>query len=92
MKYEKAQILLPKDIVELLQQYADGKYIYIPKKAENKKNWGENSGYRDEIKNRNIEILNKHLNGIPIKDLAKQYYLTENSIRRILRAYKTQDK
>ena len=37
MKYEKAQNLLPKDIVELLQQYADGKYIYIPRKAENKK-------------------------------------------------------
>ncbi len=88
MKYEKAQNLLPKDIVELLQQYADGKYIYIPRKAENKKNWGENSGYKDEIKKRNIEIFNKHLKGTPIKALAKKYYLTENSIRRILRAYK----
>ncbi len=88
MKYENAHNLLPKDIVELLQQYADGKYIYIPRKSENKKSWGENSGYKDEIKKRNIEIFNKHLKGIPIKVLAKQYYLTENSIRRILRVYK----
>lgn len=92
MKYEKAQTLLPKDIVELLQQYADGKYIYIPRKTENKKSWGENSGCKDEIKKRNIEILKKYLNGMPIKDIAKQYYLTENSIRRVLRAYKTQGK
>lgn len=92
MKYEKAQTLLPKDIVELIQQYVDGKYIYIPRKTENKKSWGENSGYRDQIKKRNIEILNKHLNGTPIKDLAKEYYLTENSIRRVLRAYKAQNR
>lgn len=39
MKYEKAQTLLPKDIVELIQQYVDGKYIYIPRKTENKKIW-----------------------------------------------------
>lgn len=88
MKYENAQNLLPQDIIELLQQYADGTYIYIPKKAENKKGWGENSGYKDEIKKRNIEIYNKHLKGIPIKILAKKYYLSENSIRRILRLFK----
>ena len=67
MEYEKAKNILPKDIVELLQQYVDGKYIYIPRKVENRKNCGENSGYRYEIKKRNIEIFNKYLNGIFIK-------------------------
>ena len=41
MKYKKAQDILPSDIIEILQQYIEGGYIYIPKKT--KKSWGENT-------------------------------------------------
>lgn len=88
MKYENAQNVLPKEIVQLLQQYIDGKYLYIPRKDENKKSWGEDSGCNSELKKRNIEIYNKYNKGITVKELANQYYLTENSIRRIIRKYK----
>ncbi|RDC49143.1 DNA-binding response regulator, partial [Acinetobacter sp. RIT592] len=37
---------------------------------------------------RNIEIFNKYKEGISIKELTKHYYLTENSIRRIIRQEK----
>ncbi len=37
MKYEKAQNILPDGIIEMIQNYIDGGYIYIPKKNENKK-------------------------------------------------------
>lgn len=30
MKYKKAQEVLPKHIIELLQEYVDGEYLYIP--------------------------------------------------------------
>lgn len=40
MKYEKAQNILPYNIIELIQKYTDGGYIYIPRKNENK-NHGE---------------------------------------------------
>ncbi|MCH5139151.1 DNA-binding response regulator, partial [Clostridiaceae bacterium UIB06] len=30
MRYEKAQNILPQDVIELIQQYVDGGYLYIP--------------------------------------------------------------
>ncbi|WP_105615304.1 CD3324 family protein [Vallitalea okinawensis] len=85
MKYENAQNVLPEDVIELIQQYADGQYLYIPRKHENKKAWGESSGTRVCLRNRNKEILMRYNQGESIKDLTKQYYLTEQSIRRIIR-------
>ncbi|MCC0635071.1 MULTISPECIES: CD3324 family protein [unclassified Clostridioides] len=89
MKYEKAQNILPEEILELIQEYTDGSYLYIPRKSENKKAWGENSGSRNILKERNREILDKYNKGISVKELTKDYYLTEHSIRRIIREEKS---
>ncbi|MGG7179404.1 CD3324 family protein [Clostridium paraputrificum] len=88
MKYENAQNILPSSIIRELQQYVDGIYLYIPKRENNKKSWGEDSGFRQELVKRNIEIYEKFLKGISVKELAKGYYLSESSIRRIIREYK----
>lgn len=88
MRYEKAQNILPKDVVELIQQYIDGGYLYIPTKCDNKKAWGENSGTKVNLKKRNSEIFNRYNEGVSVKDLTEQYYLTEHSIRRIIRQEK----
>lgn len=88
MKYEKAQNILPEDVIELIQQYIEGGYLYIPVKNENKKAWGENSGAKDSLKERNREIFDLYNQGISIKELAADYYLTEYSIRRIIRQEK----
>lgn len=37
MKYENAQNVLPEHIIELIQEYMEGGYLYIPIKYENKK-------------------------------------------------------
>ena len=34
MKYVKAQDVLPKEILKIIQEYVDGKYLYIPRKNE----------------------------------------------------------
>lgn len=88
MKYENAQNVLPNNIIEELQQYVDGIYLYIPKKDNNKKSWGENSGFKHELVKRNNEIYNKFLTGMSVKELVEHYYLTGNSIRRIIRKYR----
>ncbi len=88
MKYEKAQNILPKDVIQLIQKYIDGGYLYIPRKPENKKAWGENTELKNTLKKRNMEILKKYNKGISVKELTKEYYLTENSIRRIIRQEK----
>lgn len=42
MRYEKAQDILPEEILQIVQEYIDGEYLYIPRKEENKKTWGKN--------------------------------------------------
>ncbi|GIM32276.1 CD3324 family protein [Paraclostridium bifermentans] len=88
MKYKKAQNILPKEVLDLVQKYIDGDYIYIPKKDKNKKSWGEVSGIKDELKTRNFEIYIEYSQGTSIKQLSTDYFLSESSIRRILYSYK----
>ena len=85
MKYKKAQDILPQYMIYDLQQYIEGGYLYIPKKEENKKSWGENTNTKKELNKRNKEIAKKRRNGKSIQDLAKEYFLTEYSIRRIIK-------
>ncbi|AIY82849.1 CD3324 family protein [Clostridium baratii] len=84
MSYKKAQDVLPEEILKIIQEYIDGEYIYIPRKNENHKSWGEKSGIRNSLKIRNNEIYKKYLNGATINELAQEYYLSEKSIRRII--------
>ncbi|SFB38968.1 CD3324 family protein [Clostridium frigidicarnis] len=85
MKYKKAQNILPAHVLEVIQEYIDGGYLYIPRKSNNKKSWGENSGIRKDLKRRNREIFKRYNEGISVKDLTDKYYLTESSIRRIIK-------
>ncbi|CEK37120.1 CD3324 family protein [Paraclostridium sordellii] len=84
MKYEKAQNILPQYIVNLIQEYIDGGYLYIPRKNENKKSWGEISGAKSNLRKRNKKICIDYEKGMKIKDIAKKYYLSESSIRKII--------
>lgn len=84
MSYQKAEHILPKDLVELIQDYIDGEYIYIPRKEENKKSWGEGTSIRKEMTLRNKNIYSDFLNGLDISTLAGKYYLSHKSIQRIV--------
>ncbi|MEQ8155343.1 MAG: CD3324 family protein [Clostridiaceae bacterium] len=88
MKYQKAQNILPQDIIELIQQYVDGGYLYVPRKCTSKKAWGENSGIKNSLRKRNNEIFNRFQDGVSVRELSEQFYLTEDSIRRIIRREK----
>ena len=46
MKYIKADSVLPIALVEELQSYIQGGYIYVPSRKDSKKKWGELSGCR----------------------------------------------
>ncbi|WP_434301825.1 CD3324 family protein [Clostridium botulinum] len=81
--------MLPDGIIEMIQNYIDGGYIYIPKKNENKKSWGENTETKRYLKVRDKEIFNKYSSGASVKILAEEYFLTEGSIRRIIRNQKS---
>lgn len=84
MSYVKAEKILPQEIIELIQKYVDGEYIYIPRKNCNRKAWGENTNIKNEIKTRNHNIYMKYINGTSVEVLATEYYLSEKSIQRII--------
>lgn len=41
MRYIKAQKVLPEEVIELIQKYVDGEFIYIPRKDGKQKAWGK---------------------------------------------------
>lgn len=88
MGYRKAEEILPVEIIELIQQYVDGTGIYIPRKQENRQEWGAKTSYRCELRERNRVIYREYLSGVTVCDLAERYYLSEKSIQRIIRQEK----
>jgi len=84
MRYVNAKDVLPKDVLALLQEYTQGEYIYIPKKAESRKSWGDNTNSKTETQQRNIEIYQKYKTGCKTAELAVEYFLSEKSIQRII--------
>lgn len=84
MSYQKAELILPQELLKLLQEYAQGQYLYIPKKSENYKEWGANTATREQLKQRDKEIYRKYTSGISAINLADEYYLSLKSIQRIL--------
>ena len=61
MKYVNANTVLPSALVEELQKYIQAEYLYVPAKNEQRRAWGELSGYRAEICKRNERIVEKQL-------------------------------
>lgn len=84
MKYLNAMDVLPDALVKELQEYLQGGYLYIPAKKGHYRCWGELSGARKEIDARNREIIQKYYSGISIEQLAKEYFLSEYAIRKII--------
>ena len=83
MSYISAEDVLPKEVIEIIQQYVSGKMIYIP--CKEKKTWGSESRAKQYYIMRNHEICIKHKNGITMKALAEEYSLSVKSIQRIIR-------
>ncbi|TCT16203.1 Mor transcription activator family protein [Natranaerovirga pectinivora] len=84
MSYKKASDILPKELIDIIQKYVDGEYIYIPRKEDNRKSWGDKTRSKNEVYERNLTIYSKYKSGISVKKLAETYYLSPNWIHRII--------
>lgn len=84
MGYVKACDVLPAHLISLVQEYVDGQYLYIPRKKDNKKSWGELNGTKKDLNIRNREIYLKYNSGASVSNLAEYYYLSEKTIRKII--------
>ena len=85
MKYLNAKTILPDALVKELQNYIQGGYLYIPVKQEQQKRWGEVSGYRQELAQRNRQIKRDYQDGVSMDRICEKYNLchTENHIPKI---------
>ena len=83
MKYENGKDRLPADLLCEIQKYVSGKFVYIPS-SDKKRAWGETSGYKQYLSDRNRDIKAKFHAGAGIGALADEYYLSFDTIKKIV--------
>ena len=88
MGYKNAVCVLPDDLIVAIQQHIDGEYLYIPRKAESKKKWGELTNTKHFLNERNTAIFEEYQCGVPVEELASKYYLSPKTVYKILAAMK----
>lgn len=84
MSYKNACDVLPEELIKEIQKYADGQLIYIPRKNVKTFSWGEKSGARRRLAERNKMIVEHYYSGKTIKELSNMYYLSEKRIQGII--------
>ena len=73
----------PEGLLKQIQRYVSGETIYVPAREE-KKAWGETSGYQQYIRERNREIRQGFEQGKTIDQFMDRYALSYDSIKRIV--------
>jgi Mor family transcriptional regulator len=84
MPYLKADQILPKELIQEIQKYAQGVQIYIPRIEKSRLGWGQKNGTRKKLKIRNNQIKQLKKEGRKLEELADFYNLSIDSIRKIV--------
>jgi Mor family transcriptional regulator len=84
VNYKNGRDVLPPSLLIELQKYIQGDLVYIPKPTDQRANWGEVSGTRKLLADRNAEICLYYSNGWTVADLEHKYHLSSESIRKII--------
>lgn len=84
VSYTNADRILPRELLDAIQQYADGVYLYIPAQGGTETGLGRGHGLPQGAARRNRELYEKHLGGAPVHKLAEEYYLSAKTIYKIL--------
>jgi|GEM_PF-97553 len=88
LKYINATKVLPEKLILEIQKYIQGETLYIPKQEKNFKKWGTTSGGRKLLDSRNSTIKESFINGSSIQQLAEEYYLSTETIKKIVYSHK----
>lgn len=83
MSYKKGVEVLPAHLLKEVQEYVDGGLIYIPKKSK-RVGWGHTNGSKKLLEKSNKRICELFEDGITIYELADRYYLSEETIKKIV--------
>lgn len=91
MGYIRAEEVLPRELIETLQEYLEGQAVYIPRRSGTRKEWGEGTRIKSELQERNERIYGDWKAGKDCRKLAESYFLSEKTIQRILREEKKKE-
>ena len=84
VSYINAEKVLPEWLIREIRSYAGDGLIYIPPDRAIRREWGSRSGARQMLEERNKEIRTKKSAGAAVACLAREYNLSEETIKRIL--------
>jgi len=84
MKYINAESAFPKRLLEELQQYVQGGWVYVPTLKHSRIGWGERSGSREALRRRNAEMRLRFSEGDTIEQLSSEYGLAYDTVKKIV--------
>ncbi|GIO34276.1 MULTISPECIES: CD3324 family protein [Paenibacillus] len=84
MKYINAESAFPQRLVDEMQQYVEGGWVYVPARRHSRKAWGERSGSKEALKRRNAEIRRRFCEGHSIERLSSDYGLAYDTVKKIV--------
>ncbi|RSK26043.1 hypothetical protein EJF36_03665 [Bacillus sp. HMF5848] len=84
MKYTNATAVLPESLIAEIQKYVQGEALYVPKPKTAYNKWGSRSGGRKQLDERNAAIKSAYREGTSMENLASQYFLSIDTIRKIV--------
>jgi len=82
MKYRNATELLPPQLLQELQKYAQGETLYIPKVK--RESWGVGTGARTFFSKRDTAIRNQFSRGVGMEKLSEEYFISEDAVKKIV--------
>lgn len=83
MKYRNAADILPEELLQEVQAYAEGEMLYVPSLAP-KTEWGAKNGSKAYYAERNRKIRERFRAGETEEELAESYGLAHNTIHKII--------
>lgn len=89
MAYARAGNVLPQHLLEEIQEYIDGTYLYIPRKSGHRKAWGTVKNSKQRLAARNAAIIAQYEAGTSVAELAAAHYLSAKAVYKVLAARKS---
>ncbi|WP_058303035.1 CD3324 family protein [Gorillibacterium timonense] len=84
MESNRIKDVLPAHLLQEVQRYIQGELMYIPTRSNNRKKWGESSGAASYYDVRNKRIRDSFHDGARIGQLAEQFGLSTDTIKKIV--------
>jgi RimJ/RimL family protein N-acetyltransferase len=82
MKYRNAAELLPPQLLQELQHFAQGELLYVPKIKRD--SWGEGTGAKAFYSKRDRAVKKEFSHGTDLKKLSEDYFVSEDAVKKIV--------